>query len=115
MINRSALQFCGLKVGKLFSIILFMRWRKEAARFLIYKYTNQHKMTIHQCLPILSISLLPLKSVFSPHTLGIDELGFPRLNITIQVRNQLVFVVTHTRAEVSDAHVCLFAPPQIGL
>ena len=40
---------------------------------------------------------------------------FPRLNVSVQVGNQLIFLVAHSRPEVSDAHIRLFGPPQVGL
>lgn len=61
--------------------------------------------------PVLSDGLLPLEGVLGPNSLGVDELALPRLDVTVQVRNQLVFFVAHSRPEVSDSHVCLLGPP----
>jgi len=65
--------------------------------------------------PILSCSFLTFQSVLGPDSLRIDEFGFPRLNIPVQVGDQLVFFVTHSGSEVSDSDVRLFGPTQVGL
>ena len=62
-------------------------------------------------LPILCICLLSLQCVLCPHSLRIDKLTLPRLDVTIQVWNQLVLVVAHAGTEMSDADVCLLRPP----
>ncbi len=62
-------------------------------------------------IPVLGDGLLSFESVLGPNSLGVDELALPWLNVTIQVRNQLVFFVAHSRPEVGDAHICLLGPP----
>mmetsp|Transcript_42650 Transcript_42650/g.166468 ORF Transcript_42650/g.166468 Transcript_42650/m.166468 type:complete len:261 (+) Transcript_42650:2330-3112(+) len=42
---------------------------------------------------ILGHSFLSLERIFGPHSLGVHKLTFPRLNVAVQVRNQLVLVV----------------------
>ena len=37
------------------------------------------------------------------------------IHLPVQVRNQLILVVTHARPEMSDPHVCLFGPAEIRL
>lgn len=61
--------------------------------------------------PVLSDGLLPLKGVLGPNSLGVDELALPRLDVAVQVRNQLVFFVAHSGPEVGDSHVGLLGPP----
>lgn len=61
--------------------------------------------------PVLSDGLLPLEGVLGPNSLGVDELALPRLDVAVQIRNQLVFFVAHSRPEVGDSHVCLLGPP----
>lgn len=61
--------------------------------------------------PVLGDGLLPLEGVLSPNSLGVDELTLPRLDVTVQVRNQLVLFVAHSRPEVGDSHVRLLGPP----
>lgn len=61
-------------------------------------------------LPVLSDGFLSLESVLGPDPLGVDELTLPWLNVTIQVRNQLVLFMAHSRPEVGDAHICLLGP-----
>lgn len=62
-------------------------------------------------LPVLGNGLLSLERILSPDPLRVDKLALPRLNVTIQVRDQLVFFVAHSRPEVGDAHICLLGPP----
>lgn len=61
--------------------------------------------------PVLSDGLLPLEGILSPNSLRINELTLPWLNVAVQVRNQLVFFVAHSRSEVGDSHICLLGPP----
>ena len=61
--------------------------------------------------PVLGDGLLSLEGVLCPHSLGVDELALPGLDVAVQVRDQLVFLVAHSRTEVSDAHVRLLGPP----
>lgn len=62
-------------------------------------------------LPVLGNGLLSLEGVLSPDSLGVDELALPWLNVAVQVRNELIFFMTHSRPEVGDPHVCLLRPP----
>ncbi|TNN38638.1 hypothetical protein EYF80_051201 [Liparis tanakae] len=55
-------------------------------------------------------AVVPL-GVLGPDPLGVDELALPRLDVTIQVGNQLVFLVAHSRPEMGDSHVRLLGPP----
>ena len=57
--------------------------------------------------PVLSSGLLSFKGILCPHALGIDELGFPWLDVPVQVWDELIFLVTHSRPEVRDTDVCL--------
>lgn len=68
------------------------------------------KFNISKLLPVLSNGLLSLESVLCPDPLRVNELTLPWLNVTIQVRNQLVLFMTHSRPEVGDAHICLLGP-----
>mmetsp|Transcript_3094 Transcript_3094/g.10260 ORF Transcript_3094/g.10260 Transcript_3094/m.10260 type:complete len:228 (-) Transcript_3094:3866-4549(-) len=65
--------------------------------------------------PVLRLRLLPLQRVFRPHALRVVELRLPRLNVPIQVWNQLVLVVGHPAAEVRHAGIRLHAVLQVGL
>ena len=38
-----------------------------------------------------------------------------KIHLPVQVRNELILVVTHTGPEMRDSHVCLFGPAEIGL
>lgn len=64
---------------------------------------------------VLRIGFLSFQSILSPHTLRIYELWLPRLDVSVQVGNQLIFVMTHARTEVGDSNISLFRPPQIRL
>jgi len=73
-------------------------------------------LQILQCeSPVLCIGLLSLQCILSPHTLWVYELRLPWLNVSVQVGNQLIFIMTHARTEVGDTNVSLFRPPQIRL
>lgn len=73
-------------------------------------------LQILQCeSPVLRIGLLSLQSILSPHTLRVNELRLPWLNVSVQVGNQLIFIMTHARTEVGNTNVSLFGPPQIRL
>ena len=65
--------------------------------------------------PVLGIRLLPLQRVLCPDALRVDEIGLPRLDVPVQIGNDLVFVVAHARAEMRDADVGLLRPPQVAL
>ena len=62
----------------------------------------------------MRVGLLTLEGVLGPHALRVDELGFPRLDVAIQIGNELILVVRHTRPEMSDANVSLLRPPEKG-
>mmetsp|Transcript_6537 Transcript_6537/g.26220 ORF Transcript_6537/g.26220 Transcript_6537/m.26220 type:complete len:208 (+) Transcript_6537:3427-4050(+) len=64
---------------------------------------------------ILRLRFLTLQRVLSPHALGIVKFSLPRLDVAEQVRNELIFFVRHSRAEVRDARVGLHAVPQVAL
>lgn len=60
--------------------------------------------------------LLSLHRVLGPDSSRVQELGLPRLEISVQVRDQLILLVRHTRSEVSDSSaVRLLGPPQVRL
>lgn len=62
--------------------------------------------------PVLGNSLLSLEGIFSPDSLRVNELTLPWLDVAIKIGNQLILLMTHTRAEMSDTHICLFGPPE---
>ena len=73
-------------------------------------------LQILQCeSPVLCIGFLSLQCILSPHTLRVNELRLPWLNVSVQVGNQLIFIMTHARTEVGDTNVRLFRPSQIRL
>jgi hypothetical protein len=57
---------------------------------------------------VLRIRFLSLQSILCPHALRIYELRLPRLDVSVQVGDQLIFVVAHARTEVGDTDICLF-------
>lgn len=61
--------------------------------------------------PVLGDGLLPFEGILSPNSLGVNEFTFPWLNVSVQVRNQLVLFVAHSRSEMGDANICLLGPP----
>mmetsp|Transcript_15271 Transcript_15271/g.46146 ORF Transcript_15271/g.46146 Transcript_15271/m.46146 type:complete len:374 (-) Transcript_15271:3477-4598(-) len=65
--------------------------------------------------PRLRLRLLPLQGVLRPHPLAVQELRLPRLDVAVQVGDQLLLVVAHASAEVGDAQVRLLAVPQVRL
>ena len=61
-------------------------------------------------------SFLSLHGVFRPYPSRVQELGLPRLHVTIQVWDELILFMGHTRSEMGDtARIGLFGPSQIGL
>ena len=75
----------------------------QSVSILLEQSVNSRNTTIPRVFQIfqrqtsvLGVGFLTFQSVFCPHTLGIDELTLPGLNITIQVRNDLVIIVAHT-------------------
>ena len=64
---------------------------------------------------ILNISFLAFHRIFSPDPLGVHKLGFPRLDVTVQIRDGLVFIMRHTGPEMCDSGLSLLGPSQITL
>lgn len=62
-------------------------------------------------IPVLGNGLLSFEGILSPNSLGVNEFTLPWLNVSVQVRNQLVFFVAHSRSEMGDANICLLGPP----
>lgn len=71
-------------------------------------------MSLMKSIPVLSDGLLSLEGVLCPNSLRVDELALPRLDVPIQVRNQLVVLMAHSRPEVGDSHIGLLGPPGGG-
>ena len=65
--------------------------------------------------PVLCRSFLSLQTILRPHPLTVDKLALPRLDVAVEVRDELIIIMAHTRTEVSDSDVCLFGPAEIGL
>jgi hypothetical protein len=65
--------------------------------------------------PVLSFSFLFLERILAPYTLTVNELALPRLNVTVEVWNQLLLLVSHTCPEVSHTQVGLLTVPQVRL
>ena len=61
--------------------------------------------------PVLSKGLLSFESVLRPHTLRVNELTFPRLDVAVEVGDELVFLVAHSRSEMCDLSLGLLGPP----
>ena len=76
---------------------------------------SSHLLMSQPDLPVLRVGLLAFEGVLSPHSLRVDELALPGQDVAVQVGDQLVLVVTHAWAEVSDAHVRLLGPAQVWL
>lgn len=64
---------------------------------------------------ILRERFLLFECVLCPDTLGVKEFGFPRLNVAMQVRDQLIFFVAHACAEMRDAEIGLLVEAEIAL
>mmetsp|Transcript_29770 Transcript_29770/g.62393 ORF Transcript_29770/g.62393 Transcript_29770/m.62393 type:complete len:346 (-) Transcript_29770:4155-5192(-) len=64
---------------------------------------------------ILCVCLLAFQRVLSPNTLRIQELRLPRLQVSIQIGDHLIFLVAEARAEVGDALVGLLGKPEVAL
>ena len=63
-------------------------------------------LQIIQCqAAILRLSFFPLESVLSPHSLGVDVLALPGLDVPVQVRNHLIVFVFHPSPEVGRASI----------
>merc|ERR1719318_1929485 len=63
--------------------------------------------------PVLCGCFLPLESILSPHSLAVNELSLPGLDVPVQVGDELVLLVAHAGPEVGDAGVRLLGPPQV--
>ena len=101
-------------------------------------------LQIFQCqTSVLSIGLLTLESVFCPHTLAVNKLTLPWLDVAVwkererktyergegrqigvisetglspvEVRNELVLIVAHARPEVGDSDISLLGPAEVRL
>mmetsp|Transcript_4453 Transcript_4453/g.3945 ORF Transcript_4453/g.3945 Transcript_4453/m.3945 type:complete len:530 (-) Transcript_4453:1161-2750(-) len=73
-------------------------------------------LEIFECeTPVLRVGLLALERILGPHTLGVEKLTLPRLNVAVEIGNHLVLVMAQTRAEVSDATLRLLRESQITL
>src|SRR4051812_20331528 len=65
---------------------------------------------------ILCIRFLSLQCIFSPHTLGISELTLPWLNVTKQIGDEGILVLSrHTSTKVCNTCFSLCRPTTIGL
>ena len=64
---------------------------------------------------VLRFCLLPLYRIFCPHSLTVHKLRVPRLNISIEIWNELVFFMRHTSSEVSKSLLCLLDESQVSL
>lgn len=67
------------------------------------------------CLPVLGIRFRPLQRVLGPDALRVNEFRFPGLNVAVEVRNQLILLMTQAGSEVRDANVDLLRPAQVRL
>ena len=75
-------------------------------------YYDDSELSVNK--PILSICLLSFEGVFCPNSLRINKFTFPWLNISVQVWNQLIFIVAHAGPEMSYTSISLFRPPGNG-
>lgn len=46
--------------------------------------------------PVLGYSLLSLEGIFCPYSLRVDEFTLPWLDVTIQIWDELVLLMTHS-------------------
>mmetsp|Transcript_13991 Transcript_13991/g.37789 ORF Transcript_13991/g.37789 Transcript_13991/m.37789 type:complete len:271 (+) Transcript_13991:2902-3714(+) len=65
--------------------------------------------------PVLCCGLRLFQRILTPHALAVDELALPRLDVAVQIGNELLLLMAHTRAEVGDPQVSLLAVAQIRL
>mmetsp|Transcript_94895 Transcript_94895/g.290283 ORF Transcript_94895/g.290283 Transcript_94895/m.290283 type:complete len:372 (+) Transcript_94895:2060-3175(+) len=65
--------------------------------------------------PVLGVRLLPLQRVLRPDALAVDELGLPRLDVPVQIRDELVLLVAQAAAIMCDARLGLLGIPQVRL
>lgn len=63
---------------------------------------------------VLSEGLLSLEPVLRPHTLGVDELALPWLDVAVEIGDELVLFVAHSRPEMRDLSLGLLGPPVNG-
>jgi len=64
---------------------------------------------------ILCIRLLTLQGILGPHTLTVNELSFPCLDVPVKIWDQLVLFMTQATSVMGDACLCLLRVPQIRL
>ena len=65
---------------------------------------------------VLTHGLLPLQGVLRPDALAVNELAFPRHDVTVQIGDHLILFVAHATSKMSDAAgFGLFRVPQITL
>mmetsp|Transcript_139393 Transcript_139393/g.242389 ORF Transcript_139393/g.242389 Transcript_139393/m.242389 type:complete len:312 (+) Transcript_139393:3827-4762(+) len=64
---------------------------------------------------VLLVGFLALQRILGPHPLGVDELGLPRLDVPVQVGDELVLVVAHARPEELHPHLRLLGVLEIRL
>ena len=57
---------------------------------------------------VLSLGFLPLQCILCPDSLGVGELRLPRLNVAVQVGNQLLLLVTHARPAIAKLDQMIF-------
>jgi len=56
---------------------------------------------------VLGRCFFSLKGIFGPNALGVNEFTFPRLDVAVQVGDELVLLVRHACSEVRNTRVCL--------
>mmetsp|Transcript_67280 Transcript_67280/g.140139 ORF Transcript_67280/g.140139 Transcript_67280/m.140139 type:complete len:747 (+) Transcript_67280:1153-3393(+) len=62
---------------------------------------------------VLRVCLLPLQRILRPHTLRVEKLALPRLDVAVEVGNHLVLVMAQPTAEVSNTSVGLLAEAEV--
>mmetsp|Transcript_889 Transcript_889/g.2133 ORF Transcript_889/g.2133 Transcript_889/m.2133 type:complete len:481 (-) Transcript_889:3567-5009(-) len=65
--------------------------------------------------PVLGVGLLTLQRVLGPDALAVDELRLPGLDVSVEVRDELVLLMAQAAAVVRDAGLCLLGVPQVRL
>lgn len=64
---------------------------------------------------VLGLGFSSLQSILRPHSLGVLELTLPGVDVPVQIGDQLVFFVAHTRSVMRDSSVSLLGEPQVTL
>ena len=59
---------------------------------------------------VLCLGLFSLEGILGPHPLGVDVLTLPGLDVPVQVRNHLIFLVLHPRPKVGRASILGLLP-----